>query len=95
MRYTLTEWLVILGAYAYDYLDDPCMSDRSWDILCEKCTRFDENSSMWVRDMDEKLVAEVYATAQFYNRTGRKQYKDLHHPAVEKALQTLGIEYDD
>ena len=91
--WNVMEWLVVLGAYAYDVLDDPCMSDRTWDTLCKNCTRFDENSGMWVRDMDIDQVAVVYNLAQTYNRSGKKQYKDLHHPAVERALTELGIDY--
>jgi hypothetical protein len=72
MRFRQGEWDVILGAYCYEILDTPCMSDSTYDIYCKEVSRvgttipdFDSNTGQWIHDLikDEKAKEIIHEGA--------------------------------
>lgn len=94
--YTICEWLVILGAYAYEVVDSPMMTDDTFDrrvrSLAERGTDipgFDPSTGQWVLELDVDFIGKIYRTAAAYN----PKFKDIHHPQVIKALEHHQVWY--
>jgi len=57
INFSSTEWQVIIAAYAYEVLDDPIMSDSTYDFLCTfivdtaTIKDFNPSTGMWIKDL--------------------------------------------
>jgi len=90
------DWQVAIAAYAYEVLDDPIMTDFSYDYHCRELAKmgasipgFDDATGIWVQEMDLDLLDKVFHKARSYY----PDHADVHLHQIKKALAELKIEY--
>lgn len=93
---TVCDWQLILAAYAYEYSGMVTMTDASYERMSaeakardSKIPGFLDYTGSWVGALDLVLINKVLLAALRRNM-GKD---DLHGPAIQAALDELGIEY--
>lgn len=94
MVFTACEWDLVIAAYAYEILDDPTMSDFTYDLLCKNLQntnipKFDADTGIWINELDLDLVKRVYDKAHSYY----PNFKEIHQHQIVKALKALDIPF--
>lgn len=95
MPLTLLEWEIAVAAYAYEVLDEPIMSDFTYDLFCRLrgCSGipgYDKDTGQWVHGLDLTQLSSVHSKAHSYY----PKHKDIHLHQIHLALIELNIAFE-
>lgn len=99
LEFSVAELQVLAAAYAYEVLDSPIMSDRTFDLLAQsiehsissKVGEFNPSTGQWIHEIvdgneDEWEEFVRYCSIKAVEGAGQTH---LHHPDVERYLKDV------
>lgn len=91
-KLSLCEWELAIAAYAYEIVNKPIMSDRTFDtlaglLLFSHIPNFSPDTGQWVYDLDMDLLSVVYHGCRgVYSKT-----EEVSGATIQGVLSKMGI----